>query len=245
MSDRGRKRVSVAATMVTPGGAAVNSRGAGRARQHDNQLSHVAKRLFDSLGSACGLLVLAPALLIMGLIIRLESPGPALFRQQRLGKDGLPFTFYKFRTMFDGNDPSIHKKYVRKLITSGSEELKGDTGSFKIEDDPRVTRIGYFLRRWSIDELPQLLNVLMGDMSIVGPLPPLQYEVELYSEHARRRLECLPGITGLWQVSGRCETTFEEMVELDIEYVDNWSLALDASILLRTIPVVLGRRGAW
>jgi len=168
-----------------------------------------------------------------------------LFRQVRLGKDSVPFTFYKFRTMVDGNDASIHKRYVADLITQPSEALKGDTGSFKIEHDPRLTRIGGALRRWSIDELPQILNVLAGDMSLIGPRPPLDYEVELYSERARRRLECKPGITGLWQVSGRCLTTFDEMVELDIEYIDTWSLWLDVSILLRTPSAVLGGKGAW
>ena len=175
----------------------------------------------------------------------MESSGPALFRQERLGKNGAPFTFYKFRTMVDGNDPSIHQKYVEQLITQGSEAAKGDTGSFKIGNDPRVTRFGRILRRTSIDELPQLINMLLGDMSLVGPRPPLRYEVELYSARAMRRLEVRPGITGLWQVSGRCQTTFDEMVDLDIEYVDNWSLGLDAKIILRTIPVVFGRKGAW
>jgi len=203
------------------------------------------KRVGDFVVSAFGLVILWPILLLIGLIVRMESSGPALFRQERIGLGGVPFTFYKFRTMEDGNDPSIHKDYVRRLITQGSEDLKGDTGSFKIEDDPRVTRFGRILRRTSLDELPQLLNVFLGDMSLVGPRPPLQYEVELYSDYALRRLECRPGITGLWQVSGRCQTTFDEMVELDVEYVDSWSLGLDLRILARTVPVVFGRKGAW
>jgi lipopolysaccharide/colanic/teichoic acid biosynthesis glycosyltransferase len=205
----------------------------------------IAKRFIDVCVASIGLVVLAPFLLVIGLFIRLESPGPALFRQIRLGKDAAPFTFYKFRTMSDGNDPTIHMKYVADLITCGSEDLKGDTGSFKIEDDPRVTRIGRVLRQTSIDELPQLINVLFGEMSLVGPRPPLPYEAELYSEHARRRLDCTPGITGLWQVSGRCQTTFDEMVALDVEYMERWSLGLDLSILARTVPVVFGRKGAW
>jgi lipopolysaccharide/colanic/teichoic acid biosynthesis glycosyltransferase len=191
------------------------------------------------------LIVLAPFLLLIGVIVRIESSGPALFRQERIGKNGAPFTFYKFRTMAHGNDPTIHQKYVEQLITQGSEACKGDTGSFKIGNDPRVTRFGRILRRTSIDELPQLINMLLGDMSLVGPRPPLGYEAELYSARAMRRLEVRPGSTGLWQVSGRCETTFDEMVDLDIEYVDNWSLGLDAKIILRTIPVVFGRKGAW
>jgi len=221
------------------------SRSAESATSSVDRVARAAKRVVDVLCAAVGLVVLMPLLLLIGLIVRLESPGPSLFRQERLGKDGEPFTFYKFRTMVNGNDSAIHRRYVRRLITQGSGDLKGDTGSFKIENDPRVTRFGRILRRTSLDELPQLLNVLAGDMSLVGPRPPLRYEVELYSNRAHRRLECLPGITGLWQVSGRCQTTFDEMVELDIEYVDGWSLGLDLRILARTVPVVFGRKGAW
>jgi lipopolysaccharide/colanic/teichoic acid biosynthesis glycosyltransferase len=202
------------------------------------------KRAIDVAVAGLGLLLLSPILLLIAVVVRLESPGPALFKQVRLGKDSQPFTFYKFRTMTDGNDPSIHQRYVEELITKPSESLKGDTGSFKIECDPRVTRIGGFLRRTSVDELPQLLNVLSGEMSLVGPRPPLPYEAALYSDRARRRLECKQGITGLWQVSGRCETTFDEMVELDIEYIDGWSLGLDLKILARTLPAIVNARGA-
>jgi lipopolysaccharide/colanic/teichoic acid biosynthesis glycosyltransferase len=147
--------------------------------------------------------------------------------------------------MVDGNDPAIHRRYVTKLITEGSCELAGDTGSFKIEQDPRVTRLGRILRRTSLDELPQLINVFKGEMSLVGPRPPLDYEGALYSARAMGRLECVPGMTGLWQVSGRCERTFDEMIDLDLEYKDNWSLGLDLKILALTIPVVFGRKGAW
>jgi lipopolysaccharide/colanic/teichoic acid biosynthesis glycosyltransferase len=203
------------------------------------------KRSIDVLVSALGLAVLSPFLLLIAVAVRLESHGPALFRQVRLGKNGQPFTFYKFRTMVDGNDPSVHRRYVERLITRPSEELKGDTGSFKLEHDPRVTKVGGFLRRTSLDELPQLLNVLNGEMSLVGPRPPLVYEAELYSERASRRLECTPGITGLWQVSGRCLTTFDEMVELDIEYIESWSLGLDMAILARTLPAVINGGGAF
>ncbi len=218
---------------------------AGQVASGTRSAALVAKRVIDVIVAAVLLVVLSPVLLLIGLIVWFGSPGPALFQQERLGKDGRPFTFYKFRTMVDGNDPSAHKNYVRQLITNGSSELKGDTGSFKIENDPRVTRFGRILRRTSLDELPQLINILAGDMSLVGPRPPLSYEVELYSDRARRRLECVPGVTGLWQVSGRCETTFEEMVELDIRYIETWTLGLDMKILARTVPVVLGRKGAW
>lgn len=208
-------------------------------------IGRALKRAVDITASLLGLIVLSPFLLLVGLGVRLESHGPALFRQTRIGRGGRPFTFYKFRTMVDGNDPAIHREYVARLIANADEELKGDTGCYKIEHDPRVTRFGSFLRRTSIDELPQLLNVLIGDMSLVGPRPALPYEVELYPPHAMRRLDCLPGITGLWQVSGRCSTTFDEMVELDISYQQRWSFLGDLKILARTVPTVLRRKGAW
>lgn len=203
-----------------------------------------AKRALDLFGALVGVVILLPVMFVIGVIIRLESPGSALFRQQRIGRGGRPFTFYKLRTMADGNDSALHEQYVRSLITSASEDLRGERGTYKIEDDPRVTRFGRFLRRTSIDELPQLLNVLLGDMSLVGPRPALPYEVELYTPRAARRLEGLPGMTGLWQVSGRCETTFDEMVELDIAYLEHQSFLGDLKILANTIPVVCGRRGA-
>lgn len=216
-----------------------------RAHGHSRRLGPALKRAMDVSVGLLGLVILSPLLLLIALAIRLESRGPALFRQERLGKDSEPFTFYKFRTMSVGNDPAIHKRYVEELITRPSDGLKGDTGSFKLEDDPRLTRLGKLLRRTSLDELPQLLNVVSGDMSLVGPRPPIAYEAELYTDHARRRLECRPGITGLWQVSGRCQTTFDEMVDLDIEYIDRWSLGLDLAILIRTLPAVISGRGAW
>ena len=246
MSELERERGNaVAAVPVAQVQSLVRSERVGAELSGSRRVALAVKRVADFCASALGLVLLSPILLLIGLIVRMESPGPALFRQERIGQGSVPFTFYKFRTMADGNDPAIHQKYVRQLITQGSEDLKGDTGSFKIENDPRVTRFGRILRRTSIDELPQLLNVLAGDMSLVGPRPPLRYEVELYSARALRRLECRPGITGLWQVSGRCQTTFDEMVGLDIEYVDDWSLGLDLRILARTVPVVFGRKGAW
>lgn len=233
------------AASVRPRVMVARPEAAGHAAVGSDGAALVIKRIMDVIVSVALLVVLLPVLLLIGLIIWFGSPGPALFRQERLGKDGKPFTFYKFRTMAYGNDPSAHKNYVRQLITNGSNELKGDTGSFKLENDPRVTRFGHILRRTSLDELPQLINIIAGDMSLVGPRPPLPYEVELYSDRARRRLDCTPGVTGLWQVSGRCETTFDEMVELDIRYIETWSLGLDLKILARTVPVVLGRKGAW
>ena len=213
-------------------------------RTRAQAIPRALKRAIDISVALLGLVVLSPLLVMVAIAIRIESSGPALFKQVRLGKDAQPFMFYKFRTMRDGNDPEIHRQYVESLITQPSEDLKGDGGVFKIEHDPRVTRLGALLRRTSLDEVPQLLNVLSGDMSLVGPRPPIPYEAELYSERAWRRMDCTPGITGLWQVSGRCLTTFDEMVELDIEYIDNWSLGLDISILARTLPAVINGGGA-
>ena len=186
----------------------------------------VLKRVMDVAIALAALVLLWPVLLIIAIAVKVDSPGPVVFRQRRLGKDGAPFMFLKFRTMIDGNDPAIHRSYVTRLMRACSDELKGENGSFKIECDPRVTRVGRILRRTSLDELPQLWNVLRGEMAIVGPRPPVEYEAELYTDREMRRLEVLPGLTGLWQVSGRCETTFDEMIDLDLQYVDTWSLRL-------------------
>lgn len=211
----------------------------------ENPAGALAKRVLDIVGATVGLALLSPVLALVAVAVRLDSPGSAVFRQQRIGRGGRPFTFYKFRTMRDGNDPAIHRAYTAALIKGETENLRGENGSFKIEADPRVTRLGRFLRRTSIDELPQLVNVLRGDMSLVGPRPPLDYEVALYSDRDHRRLGVTPGITGLWQVNGRCGTTFSEMVDLDLAYIDNWSLGLDLRIIARTFRAVLDRKGAW
>jgi lipopolysaccharide/colanic/teichoic acid biosynthesis glycosyltransferase len=170
------------------------------------------------------------------LLIRLDSPGPALFRQQRVGKHGKLFTCYKFRTM-------VIDAEARKAELVALNEADGPL--FKIRRDPRVTRVGRLLRRSSLDELPQLWNVLSGEMSLVGPRPALPEEVALYEPWHRRRLEVMPGLTGLWQVLGRSNTTFDEMVQLDIYYAENWSVNTDLRILLRTIPAVLSSNGAY
>jgi exopolysaccharide biosynthesis polyprenyl glycosylphosphotransferase len=177
-----------------------------------------------------------PLALIIGLLIRLDTPGAALFRQVRVGKHGKQFTCYKFRTM-------VHDAEKRKAELVALNEADGPL--FKMRHDPRITRIGRWLRRSSLDELPQLWNVLCGDMSLVGPRPALPDEVAQYSPTHRRRLEVTPGLTGLWQVLGRSDTSFDEMVRLDIYYAENWSVSMDLSILLRTIPVVLLGRGAY
>jgi lipopolysaccharide/colanic/teichoic acid biosynthesis glycosyltransferase len=183
-----------------------------------------------------GLLVLLPALLVVGLLIRLDSPGPAIYRQQRVGRNGRLFTMYKFRSMTSSADAE------RTSLVDCNE---ADGVLFKIQQDPRITRLGRWLRRSSLDEVPQLWNVVRGDMSLVGPRPALPEEVARYDVDPRRRLVVKPGITGLWQVSGRSDLSWAESVRLDVRYVDNWSLGLDVAILARTIGAVLGHRGAY
>src|SRR5262249_14319204 len=176
--------------------------------------------------------------------VKASSKGPVFFRQRRIGQHGRPFVFYKFRSMYVGNDASVHKEYVKKLI-AGKAERNGSNGDghgvFKLTSDSRITKIGAFLRRTSLDELPQFYNVLKGEMSLVGPRPPVPYEVENYDLwHRRRLLEAKPGITGLWQVSGRSRVTFDEMVRLDLRYARSWSPWMDIKILVRTpLAVVL------
>ncbi|MDT8071015.1 MAG: sugar transferase [Terriglobia bacterium] len=202
------------------------------------------KRTLDILGSVLALLLLSPLLCLIAIAVKLTSRGPVLFRQKRIGQYGLPFTFLKFRSMRDGNDSQIHKDFVRKLI-AGSPEIS-NRGVFKLTHDPRVTPLGSFLRKTSLDELPQLWNVFRGDMSLVGPRPPLPYEVDAYDVwHRKRFLMAKPGITGLWQVSGRSRTTFDEMVRLDLRYARTSSFWLDAQILWRTPLAVIRGSGAY
>jgi exopolysaccharide biosynthesis polyprenyl glycosylphosphotransferase len=194
------------------------------------------KRVLDLVLTTLGLIVGGPLMLLISILIKLDSSGPAIFAQTRIGKNGIPFTCFKFRTMRQGAE-----KEKSRLM--GQNE--GEARLFKIKDDPRVTRVGRFLRKSSLDELPQMLNVLRGEMSIVGPRPQIPSEVELYLEWHRHRLDVLPGITGMWQVSGRSELGFDEMALLDIWYVENWTPWLDIKILLKSIGVVLTRRGAY
>ena len=214
---------------------------------HKNTL--FVKRVIDIAGSLIGLVLSAPLFLVISTLIKLTSDGPVLFHQKRVGQYGKTFTLLKFRSMFANNDPSIHREYVRKLIAApqnGSRNGSHKTEIFKIQDDPRITSIGKFLRKTSLDELPQLINVLMGDMSLVGPRPPIPYEIEDYDLwHRRRLLDMKPGITGIWQVEGRSRTTFNDMVRLDIHYMTNWSIWLDLKLLLKTPLAVLTSRGAY
>jgi lipopolysaccharide/colanic/teichoic acid biosynthesis glycosyltransferase len=196
-----------------------------------------ACRTLDLVATVVLVLVLAPLLLLIALIIKLDSPGPVLFRQQRVGRARRNFLVAKFRTMQHGADHDVHRDYMLALIESG-------TPAPKLAGDARVTRFGAFLRRTSLDELPQLWNVLRGEMSLVGPRPPIPYEVDHYPPHWFERFLVKPGVTGLWQVSGRSEVSLEEMIELDVDYARRRSVLLNVWILLRTLPAVLSMKGA-
>jgi lipopolysaccharide/colanic/teichoic acid biosynthesis glycosyltransferase len=207
------------------------------------------KRMIDVAGSALALALAAPLLLAIAVAVKLSSKGPVLFRQTRVGQYGQCFMFFKFRSMYVNNDHQVHQKYVTELITSESgvqpSNRNGET-VYKIKDDKRITRVGRILRRTSLDELPQLINVLRGEMSLVGPRPAIPYELAAYQTwHRRRVLEAKPGITGLWQVLGRSRVRFDEMVRLDLRYARSWSLWLDFKILLRTFSAVVKGTGAY
>lgn len=204
----------------------------------------VACRLLDLLLALVALVIATPVLLAIALAIRLDSKGPVLFRQRRLGRSLQPFVVNKFRTMRHGVSPDAHRAFVLSLIAGEQPEATVGEPRFKLCGDTRVTRVGRFLRRTSLDELPQLWNVVRGEMSLVGPRPAIAYEVERYPPHWFARFAVKPGITGLWQVSGRSELTMEDMVRLDIDYVGRRSLWLNLWILLRTVPAVLTLRGA-
>ena len=222
-------------------------------RNESRKAPRAVKRAIDILGSATVLLLLSPVLLLIALAIKLTSPGPVLFRQKRVGQYGVPFTCLKFRSMLTGNDPRIHMEFVKQFIAGGSGhcavDLNGAASTekvYKITKDPRLTRVGQFLRKTSLDELPQFWNVFRGDMSMVGPRPPISYELQAYDIwHRRRLLEMKPGITGLWQVNGRSRLAFDDMVRLDLRYAKTWSLWLDLKILLQTPRVVLSGDGAY
>ncbi len=215
------------------------------------KISLFVKRSIDIVGSLSALILCLPVFIVIAALIKHTSKGPVFFRQKRVGQYGKTFTFLKFRSMFVNNDPTIHKEYVKSLICSSDSAASGSCDSqtqqvYKIQNDPRVTPLGRFIRRTSLDELPQFINVLKGDMSLVGPRPPIPYEVESYELwHRRRVLEMKPGITGLWQVEGRSRTTFNEMVRLDLFYLANWSVWLDLKLLFRTPFAVFTSKGAY
>jgi lipopolysaccharide/colanic/teichoic acid biosynthesis glycosyltransferase len=213
------------------------------------QVSLVLKRVMDIVGAGGLLLALSPLLAAIAAIIKLTSKGPVIFEQERLGQFGARFKCLKFRTMFSNNDPKIHQDYIQQFIAGKAESSKTngcEQPVYKIIDDPRVTPIGRFLRKTSLDELPQFWNVVRGEMSLVGPRPPVPYEFEIYDIwHRRRVLDVKPGVTGLWQVSGRSRTRFDDMVRLDLHYCRTWSLWLDLKILFSTPRAVFGGDGAY
>lgn len=203
------------------------------------------KRLIDLTGTVLGGILILPLLLAIACAIRLSSPGPVLYQQRRIGREGRPFTMFKFRSMVVHEEDDDHHRYLEEFLKNGAPAGTDGHGQkiYKRVDDPRITRVGHLLRRTSLDELPQLWNVLRGEMSLIGPRPCLPFEYDLYEDWQRRRLDVTPGMTGLWQVTGRSYVTFEDMVLLDLFYIGNWSLGLDAKILLRTVPVILFGKG--
>ena len=206
-----------------------------------SSMARIVKRASDLIIGSLASLFILPFSLLLVLLIKLDSKGPVFYKQERVGMDGRVFLFYKFRTMHTDTDDASHREFQRRYIAGQPKvEIAGDGRPvYKLQTDPRITRIGRWLRRLSLDELPQLLNVLRGDMSLVGPRPPIPYEVESYELWHRKRLDMKPGMTGLWQVSGRNRLPFDEMVRLDLYYIENWSLLLDIKIILRTLPVML------
>ncbi len=214
-------------------------------RDVPRRLPLIAKRALDIVGSAAAIVALSPVFVATALAVKLSSKGPVIFRQKRVGQHGEHFTFLKFRSMQVSNDPSIHREFVKKMIDAGSTKADNEAEVFKLTHDPRVTPIGRFLRKTSLDELPQFFNVLVGDMSLVGPRPPIPYEVDNYQIwHSQRLSAVKPGITGLWQVEGRSRVRFDDMVRMDLRYAKSWSLMLDLKILVRTPKAVLGGGGA-
>lgn len=198
----------------------------------------VIKRAIDIFLSIFLLILTAPLLILVAMAIKFTSKGPVIFKQERVGCNRKIFTCYKFRSMYDGASQEIHQQYIRDLIAGKLEEYK-NRGLYKLVDDPRVTFIGRWIRRFSIDELPQLVNVLLGQMSLVGPRPVVPYEIQYYNQEMFQRFSLKPGMTGLWQVSGRSVLSYKQMVELDIFYIKRWSLLLDLKIMLKTAWVVL------
>jgi lipopolysaccharide/colanic/teichoic acid biosynthesis glycosyltransferase len=217
----------------------------GRRGSNVEGLNYLAKRIFDVVCASLILIVAMPIIALAAFATFIFDGRPIFFRQQRIGAQGRRFEMLKLRTMKTSAADSVHRQYVQRWISDGPKANADDNGGtvFKLANDSRVTSVGRILRKFSLDELPQLFNVVRGDMSLIGPRPALPYEVEHYQDWHRRRLEGLPGITGLWQVSGRNQISFDEMVKLDVKYLEDWSLATDIQILFRTIPVLLRGEG--
>jgi len=209
------------------------------------KIQFLIKTAIDFSASFLALLCICPAFLIIAVIIKLTSKGPVFFKQERMGLNGKSFMVLKFRSMYTNCDSKKHQEYIAKFIAQ-KENNEASPGTYKLTDDPRITPVGNFLRKTSLDELPQFINVFKGDMSLVGPRPPIPYEYDLYDIwHRRRLLSCKPGITGLWQVAGRSRTNFDDMVRLDLKYINEWSLWSDLKILLKTPVVVIMGKGAY
>lgn len=206
------------------------------------------KRFLDA-GVGLFVLILGfPFFLALALLIKLTSKGPVLFKQKRIGENGKPFSFYKFRTMRVDADDSLHRKFTQDFIRGQMSQTNLDGNGatlYKLTRDPRITPVGSFLRRTSLDELPQFINILRGEMTLVGPRPPVPYEYDCYEDWHKMRLAVKPGLTGLWQVSGRSSVSFHEMVMLDLHYIENWSLRMDLNIILATIPVMFAGTGGY
>jgi lipopolysaccharide/colanic/teichoic acid biosynthesis glycosyltransferase len=207
--------------------------------RRDGRLSLAGRRAFDVLGAGALLILASPLMFGIAVAVWTTSRGPALFRQERMGRGERTFRIYKFRTMRADNNDAIHREYVTNML-NGNAVLQGeDNAAYKLADDPRITKVGGFLRKTSLDELPQLLNVIRGNMSLIGPRPVLPWEAEMFDARYHARFAVKPGMTGLWQVSGRSTLTMNEALELDVEYVERRSFRLDLSILVRTIPALL------
>jgi lipopolysaccharide/colanic/teichoic acid biosynthesis glycosyltransferase len=208
---------------------------------------YASKRLLDIVVASIGLIIAMPFAAAIALLIKISSPGPVLFKQIRIGNRGEEFVFYKFRSMRVGNDDSCHREYMKLFIAGDDQELRrlqGDSKIYKMTCDDRITLVGKMLRKSSLDELPQLVNVIKGEMSMVGPRPHLPYEVEMYKDWHKRRLQGMPGITGWWQIHGRSRVPFDEAVRMDIWYLEHQSLVLDLRIMLRTVTKAIIGRGA-
>jgi len=218
-------------------------------RDEGRKVFRAVKRMMDILGSLFALAFLSPVFLAIACAVKATSQGPVFFRQRRIGQSGNSFVFLKFRSMYVNNDAGVHKQYVQQLIAGKADRQPANgngQGVYKLTKDSRITSVGAFLRKTSLDELPQFINVLKGEMSLVGPRPPVPYEVEAYDIwHRRRLLEAKPGITGLWQVSGRSRVKFDDMVRLDLQYARDWSPWMDVKILVRTPGAVLLGEGAY
>jgi lipopolysaccharide/colanic/teichoic acid biosynthesis glycosyltransferase len=210
-------------------------------RAAGNRFSRALKRLFDIAASLTALVVLSPLLAAIALLVKLDSPGPVIFQQERLGRDLKPFQMYKFRSMREDAGDDFHREAVKRTAQSHRREI----GTFKSLDDPRVTRIGRFIRAWNLDELPNLVNILRGDMSVVGPRPALDYELPYYKDWYFARFAVKPGLTGLWQVKRSDAEDFDEMIRMDVDYVSRVSIWLDLKLIALTIPSIIRERGAF